>query len=67
MNLCTKSTVSQKLKIGILIFHSFQDIAQHFGPTKNNIRVCMSLTRTEPIYVYIYIYIYKHEVLYFNK
>ena len=48
------TTISQKLKIEKLIFHSFQNIAQLFGPKKNQpfLRgggvVCMSLTRTGP-------------------
>ena len=28
-------SIAQKLKIGKLIFHSFQNIAQHFGPKKS--------------------------------
>ena len=53
-------TISQKLKIskfGKFIFHSFQNIAQHFGPQKNQLffsGVCMSLTMRRPISICIF-------------
>ena len=56
--LSTTSTLSQKLKIGELIFHSFQNIAQLYG-TKTQLGhfcggeggFCMSLIRTGPTFL----------------
>ena len=49
------TTLSQKLKnenIGKFIFHSFHNIAQHFGPNKSavseGVGICMWLIRNSP-------------------
>ena len=45
--------MSKIKKIWKLIFHSFQNIARHFGPTKENgffWRGCVSLIWTDPQY-----------------